>query len=110
MHLGHSKALIFLRRTPVAVALCVFSHSLVHYRGNSSSLLAYPFLLVAIAVAFLRESLVAVLALEWSETSVHVDVVHHVTELGECVPAGCAHEKLIRAAGVLVLGEQLDKA
>ena len=110
MHLDHSTALIFLRRAPVAVALCVFSRSLVHYRGNSSSLLAYPLLLVAIAVALLRESLVAVLALERSETAVHVDVVHDVAELGECVSAGRAHQKLIRAAGVLVLGEQLYKA
>ena len=40
----------------------------------------------------------------------HTDVIHHVAELGEGVPAGNAHQKLIWTASVLVFGEKLHVA
>lgn len=40
----------------------------------------------------------------------HTDVIHHVAELSEGIPAGNAHQKLIWTACVLVLGEKLHVA
>ena len=76
--------------------------------GSSSPVFeADIFLLVAVAVPFLGEALVAVFAHEWPQTTVHTDVIHHVAELCESVATCNAHQKLIRAACVLVFGEKL---
>ena len=82
-----------------------------YFVGSSSPVFeADIFLLVAVAVPFLGEALVAVFAHKWPQTAVHTDVIHHVAELGESVSACNAHQKLIRAACVLILGEKLHVA
>ena len=68
------------------------------------------FLLVAITVTLLCKALIAVLAQEGSEATVHSNVVHDVAELGEGVTTGGADQELIWATGVLVLLEHLDVA
>ena len=65
---------------------------------------------MAVAVPLLCKALVAVLAHEGSEASVHANVVHDIAELGEGVATGGADQELIGAAGVLVLLEQLHVA
>ena len=65
---------------------------------------------MAVAVPFLGEALITVFAHKWSQTTVHTNVIHHVAELSESVSACNAHQKLIRAACVLVFGEKLHVA
>ena len=59
--------------------------------GDHSILLAHSLLLMAISVTLLGESLIAVLALERSDATMHADVVHHVAKLGERVSTSDAH-------------------
>ena len=65
---------------------------------------------MTVTVALLRKALIAILAHEGPQATVHADVVHHVTEFGEGVSTGDTHQQLVRATGVFVLGEQLHVA
>ena len=65
---------------------------------------------MAVTISFLGETLIAVFAHEWPQTTVHTDMIHYIAELGERVAAGNTHQKLIRTASILVFGEKLHVA
>ena len=64
---------------------------------------------MAIAISFLDESLLTMLALEWPLTSVHAEMVVGIAELLEGVATCEAHESLVRTATSFILEEHLGE-
>ena len=46
---------------------------------------------MSVSIAFLSEALIAVLANEGANATVHADVIHDVAEFGKGIPARGAH-------------------
>lgn len=65
---------------------------------------------MAVPVTFLSEALIAILAHERSQTTMHANVVHDIAEFCEGISTSDAHQKLIWAARIFVLCEQLHVA